>query len=288
MSHFRSIFRFINSGDSYQVSSFGPENNRYFLPSDIPGLAGWWDATDNAYLTGTGNNVTHWSNKGSAGGNISGTVGSLLTKVPGYKNGLQAIYYSTGSVNSRLETSMGARFLDGATTKCWFIVFQSNPLVPPSSQPNAYDLPVIVIDRFATVALTEGTKQPGTDIARWYFGGSGAGFTQFLSSSDVSGKHPVSGSDFIINAIAQVDTTSPYANHLTMSINDSPDETRISTDFMGTNIAEPYGISTRPSSGQRGTPRNRYLYEILFYTNTLTQTQRLQVTNYLRNKWGIF
>jgi hypothetical protein len=283
MSHFRSIFRFVSPANSYQVSDYGPQNLQFdtFLPSDIAGLAGWWDAADDAYITGTGNNITHWSNKGSAGGNISGTLDARLTKAAGYKNGRQAIYFSTGSSTASLQTSINANVLDGATSKCWFAAFQSNP---DGIEVDAHNLPTIFVDRFVGVVLAEGKKSPGVDDARWYFGGSGVGYTQFLSSSVTA----TSGSNFIINTVAQVDTTNPYANQLTMSINNNADVTRISTDFMDTNIFYPYGVGSKPTSGQRGTPRNRYWYEILFYTGTLTQSERTQVVNYLNDKWGIF
>lgn len=286
MSHFRSIFRLINPGDSYQVSRYGPENNRAFLPSDIAGLTGWWDASDSNYITGTGtgNVVKTWSNKGSAGGNISGSLGALMTTVQSYKNGRQAIYFSTSSASSYWETSINGNALDGATTKTWFIAYQANPVMPPASALAAHDLPSIVIDRFVGVVLSEGTKNPGTDVARWYFDGNDPGFTDFLSSS-VS---PSSGSNFIINTVAQIDTTSPYAQQLTMSINGGTDDTRISTSFMRASVTTPYGIGSPPASGQRGTPRNRYWYEILFYTGTLTSAERTRIVKYLNDKWAIY
>lgn len=286
MSHFRSIFRQISSNNSYQVSNYGPRNNAFytFSPSDIAGLTGWWDASDSAYVTGSGNNVTTWSNKGTAGGYITGGLGATMTTVSGYRNTRQAIYFKTSSASSYWETSINGSSLDGATTKTWFIAYQANPVMPPNSAIAAHDLPSIVIDRFVGVVLSEGTKSPGTDVARWYFDGNDTGFTEFLSSS-VS---PSSGSNFIINTVAQVDTTLPYAQELTMSINGGADDTRISTAFMRASVTTPYGIGSPPSSGQRGTPRNRYWYEILFYTGTLTSSQRAQVINYLNDKWAIY
>ena len=284
MSHFRSIFRLINPGDSYQVSRYGPENNRAFLPSDIAGLTGWWDASDNNYITGTGTTVSTWTNKGSAGGSISGSLGARITKVSDYRNGRQALYFSTSSASSYWQTSINGNTLDGATTKTWFLAYQANPLMPPNSANAAHDLPSVVIDRFVGVVLSEGTKNPGTDIARWYFDGNDTGFTEFLSSS----VGPSSGSSYIVNTVAQVDTTLPYAQQLTMSINGGADNTKISTAFMRASVTTPYGIGSPPASGQRGTPRNRYWYEILFYTGTLTSAERTRITNYLNEKWSIY
>jgi hypothetical protein len=291
MSHFRSIFRLVSANGSYQVSDYGPRNDPFddFLPSDIAGLTGWWDASDAAHITGSGDNVVFWGNKGSAGGYITGANGAGMTTVSAYQNTRQAIYFSTASVGSVWETGGGAlvNTLDGSTSKCWFIAFQSNPLLPPSSEVAANDLPSLVIDRFVGVVLSEGTAYPGTDIARWYFDGSDAGFTQFLSSSNVTGKNPASGSNFILSLAAAV-TSFPYAHALTMSVNGGVDDTRISTAQMNPGSAVPYGIGSPPTGGQRGKSRERYFYEILFYNTVLTNSERTQVINYLNNKWGIY
>ena len=121
------------------------------------------------------------------------------------------------------------------------------------------------MSRFVDVTFTEGTKSP-TDIARWYFDGGEVGYLEHLSSSDVTGKNPASGSNFILNVIAR--SPSSRNNFLTMSVNGGTDDTRISAGYMGTSLANPYGIGSGPSSGQRTNPRNRYFYEILFYTGT--------------------
>lgn len=287
MSHFRSVFRLISTSGSSQVSDYGPRNLpfRYFSPRDIPGLSGWWDASDNAYITSSRGTVTNWSNKGSAGGDITAGNRGAMTIVSDYRNGKQAIYFSTASSTSYFGTSVNEEDLDGVATKCWFLVFQSNPLMPPDSEANANDLPSLVIDRYLGIVLSEGTKYPGTDIARWYFDGSDTGFSNFLSSSNVSGRNPVSGSNFILNVIANTHTA--YENELTMSVNGGNDDTYFSTAYMRTGATWPYYIGS-PSSLGYGKGRNRYWYEILFYTGTLTSSERTQVINYLNDKWAIY
>jgi hypothetical protein len=144
------------------------------------------------------------------------------------------------------------------------------------------------MSRFTNVTLSEGTKSPGTDIARWYFDGSEPGYLEHLSSSNVAGKNPASGSNFILNLMAKVNNGPPRANQLTMSINNGSDDTRISAGFMGTSLGNPYGIGSSPAGAAVNVPRNRYFYEILFYTGTLTSAERTQVINYLNDKWAIY
>lgn len=285
MSHFRSSFRLINSNNSYQVSSYGPQNKAFstFSPADIAGLSGWWDASDDTHITGSGNNVTNWSNKGTAGGVISGSSGALITKIPLYKNNRQALYFSTSSASSFWETSAYMSSLDGSTTKCWFIVFQSNPT---DNKSDAKALPNLISDRYQGIVLSEGEKNTEVGVPRWYYG-SDTGYTSFLSSSNTTGRAPVSGTNFILNVIAK-DTNLGATHQLTMSINGGSDEKRTSTAFIRDTASWPFNVgSTNPTYATSG-PRNRYWYEILFYTGTLTSTERTKIINYLNDKWAIY
>lgn len=67
MSHFRSIFRLISTDNSYQVDSYGPNNDPFFefTPDDIAGLTLWVDPADQTVVATSADHIDAITNKGS-------------------------------------------------------------------------------------------------------------------------------------------------------------------------------------------------------------------------------
>jgi hypothetical protein len=69
-----------------------------FVPTDIAGLIGWYDASDAGTITETGGAVSQWDDKSSAGDNLTAAGGAEPTTGTRTINGLNALDFQTSEV----------------------------------------------------------------------------------------------------------------------------------------------------------------------------------------------
>ena len=280
MSYFRSIFRQISVGNSYQVSNYGPRNNAFavFSPSNITGLRTWLDISDSAYVTSSGGYIDTITNKAAAGGNFKPTT---FTTRP---------YLSASSINSKnsagfdgvddiLTSSISAASLFGysdpppsnqVTSFTVGVVFRPNR-INASAGSYPYSLDTVFEEGNASIVMTLGTNGSVTNRLWFDYGSTTA--TDYVTSSagDLSAGRTVSAIVTMLTKSYDLYINGSYKNSVARSFNPTATATYLAIG----------------NTSRAGTPAKLDLCEFVVYSGSLTPSQISSLNSYFADKWGI-
>ena len=305
MSLFRSIFRHISTDNSYQVSDYGPQNDAFsdFSPNDIHGLVVWLDAADANYVTESNGEVTNWNSKVEALGNVgvTGSTGAAPKYVSGYQNGRSAIMFVTaadgyGYLKSDWKTHQITHNISYSFSQVsierynWFYAVQLNPEPVQTPAQLVQNIKAIRMDNYGGVDIRVGAAAGWASELKVAHDNNSSSYLDYVTSSnDIT-----SGSSHVVEV--RYETHSPGSTSanfaLTMSIDGGTDSKFTDTSLYRSaktgydvNYFQKYGGTDSARGGDAAA--NMYFYEILYYTGSLKDSQRTEITNYLKDKWGI-
>jgi hypothetical protein len=238
-------------------------HNKYFSgfdPRDVPGCQLWLDAADSSTFTLSGSNITTWNDKSGMGRNAVQYNTGFATYDSTQK---RVVITTTGQLAAPVAAGT---FSTGVSC---FVVFQKyganttyDTIVARTS--GAYPAP---FDFYYT----------STTMAR-LVGNGGLNYRNFDNSS----------------TIPRLTTTTLYYFNIpgNVSWSESTNGTTPSSVTATATFGIPaYGdVGTQIYIGTRGdktTTANVYIYEIVFYSGSLTTSQRQQVEGHLSWKWGL-
>ena len=249
------------------------------IPTDISDLVGWFDASNLNSLTfddviGSGEEITAWADISGNGYSVSQTNTSMF---PVWYNddgrGRPYLDFDGSSANLRTTTSALADLAQANNTV--IAVFDSDT----------------VTDEFYGQIIV-GTSSSGgfpylnlvVNVSN--LGGGGDDSVSYSSRNNLV-------STTYSNKITSAKINFPSAiigrrNGTTVDILDSRGNTNSQTLGASTTAAVTFNISGRTnSSGSDFNEFNGKLYEVIVFNRAITDTEREQLMNYLRNKWSI-
>jgi hypothetical protein len=99
-------------------STIGITASSVWTPLELPGLAGWWDASDTSTITASSGSVSQWNDKSSNGRNVSqGSGAAQPTTGASTRNGLNVLDFDGGD------------FLLAATASDWTFLHSAKSVV---------------------------------------------------------------------------------------------------------------------------------------------------------------
>ena len=230
-------------------------SSTYFSPTAISGCQVWLDAADITSFTLSGSNVTQWRDKSGTGNNYAnnGTVS--------YTN--NSVYFS-GSSDMRNTSPLN--FSTGTNpSMTTFIIFS---YVNATSVRGIFQYGLVTCFKTGYVIYIEtDNKVYGT-----------------LYCADLNVNNSVSPN--VTTIVSDVVTYTGTSGSLTRSgwVNGAPmSVTNVSTTGVNLNLDS---ISTLGNSAY-GDPFLGYIFEVIYFNQTLNTTQRQQIEGYLAWKWGL-
>ena len=237
-------------------------------PKQISNCLLWLDANDTSTLSLSSNIVSSWSSKGT----------SSLTAIPQQLSNLPASnfspLYTAGAVNG-----LGAIYFDGSND--YMYVGSLSALANIPGYTSFIVLSPIYLNATQVFCGLQASFSSGTyDFFAYYlslntlrtgFDGGGNGAISYTSRND--------GQKIIISTVRSAGTSNTFVNGYQMQTNGSVNaNTDAGISILG------IGANTYLSGSQ---PYNGYVCEIIIYNRALSTTERIQVQNYLSNKWRI-
>ena len=237
-------------------------------PKQINNCLLWLDANDTSTLSLSSNIVSSWSSKGT----------SSLTAIPQQLSNLPASnfspLYTAGAVNG-----LGAIYFDGSND--YMYVGSLSALANIPGYTSFIVLSPIYLNATQVFCGLQASFSSGTydffayylslDTLRTGFDGGGNGAISYTSRND--------GQKIIISTVRSAGTSNTFINGYQMQTNGSVNaNTDAGISILG------IGANTYLSGSQ---PYKGYVCEIIIYNRALSTTERIQVQNYLSNKWRI-
>ena len=237
-------------------------------PKQINNCLLWLDANDTSTLSLSSNIVSSWSSKGT----------SSLTAIPQQLSNLPASnfspLYTAGAVNG-----LGAIYFDGSND--YMYVGSLSALANIPGYTSFIVLSPIYLNATQVFCGLQASFSSGTydffayylslDTLRTGFDGGGNGAISYTSRND--------GQKIIISTVRSAGTSNTFVNGYQMQTNGSVNaNTDAGISILG------IGANTYLSGSQ---PYKGYVCEIIIYNRALSTTERIQVQNYLSNKWRI-
>lgn len=225
---------------------------RSFSPADVDGCTLWLDAADSTTLTLSGSNVTAWADK-SGNGNNARPLGSGPTR------GVNAVTFSG------TQTMDGsATYLHNSSNGTWsaFSVFRPTSLAVGNPRILCYQGTPNRVAQFLYV-------ESGTLTSLAWLSGE-ASLVQAFGGSIAS------NTSYVVGVVNTATSITAYRNGTAGS--------PVSHDALTTISNGTYVLGGFNSTDDRLTGD---IYEVLVYSNALSEAQRQQVEGYLGRKWGL-
>jgi len=233
-----------------------PLFQRKFSPVDIPGCQLWLDAADISTVTGT-SPVTAWTNKGFAGGSASttsGTINSTSTTI----NGLPTVSFGTNAY----MTAPSMTFTQ--TTRTVFLVV---------------NIGAAGVRRDFLLGTPSATGTVNV-LAFSYYNASPTYTDLELSYNGANLYQAQTQSPAIFNTTSIICMT-------TLSTNAGIFVTG-NKQTLNVNNQLAYGTGTTTTQGIGSSTTNSFILgEAMIFDGNITDSQRVQVEQYLANKWGL-
>ena len=227
--------------------------NLNFNPTSISGCQLWLDAADPFSLTLSGANVTQWNDK--SGSNYNATASGASPLVANRLNGLPGIQFTGTNSFSGTASNTG-------TTVSVFIVAEMS--ASTGSYGRIVSLGTAATDDFNSTARTAAILRQLTNQAITSYRNSELGVVSVTYNTPFIGGSFYTGSINIMYSNGTAGTSVASSGSFNYSL---------------------YAIGTNAGLG----PVNLvgYVYEVLIYNTSVTNTQREQVEGYLAWKWGL-
>ena len=253
-----------------------------FSPSNIPNLGLWLDANVGVTYDGS-NRVSQWNDQSGNGRNVTQTA--VASRKPTFLsnqlNGKPAIdfYGSSNSANVLVGTNKDFMYDAGAASV--FVVLASNSLInPPNGDTNVFLISERGGSPITTYAIVA-AQQTATSKLNAFMVATPAGQTEFrLSYQLPNGYGTAYDQTWRIATMIDTGTSmSGYVNGelgVTVGYTLTRGTTPSPTEFL-------IGANTSGATSSF----NARVAEIIIYSRALNDTERVQVENYLKSKWGI-
>lgn len=246
-----------------------PRASGAFLPSQVSGLAGWWDMAQASSYTLNGGGISEWRDR------VSGLVASQ----------------GTASAQPQLVTVDGwVNVASSEESDVRFLALQTDAL---DLARNTAGATCFVVHRPTTVgtarAMCGWSRGDNTDSARFALGiGVTSGNFEVGgrrldadSFANAAGGTPVVNTKYVQVGVVDYASTDAfvYANGALIASNTSFQTAGVSSD-----VRSAAGNFFRLSASQ---PYRGAIAEVLFYRRALSEVERKAVEAYLGRKWGI-
>jgi len=229
-----------------------------FKPTDIGGCQMWLDAADATTITLSGSIVTQWRDKSGSGNNAM-PVYTGPTLVQNVKNSLPGLSFSGGNI-----MKCGA-FLTSTSFSAFIVVNNTSG--------TKVSMGVWKV-QYGSYVITDVEIKVGTENSSTY--------------SNTSITIP----DFTTTHMYAVTLSSSSAPASSFTYNGSFDGsntviTGTSSSGNAATCAQEVAIGGLMENNSPQYMMTGYIYEVIFFSNALTSTQRQQVESYLAQKWGL-
>lgn len=235
-----------------------------FVPSSLPNLALWLDATYGVDVADGGAAVTRWHDRST---NVrdaipAGAGTNAPTRVPNALNGLPVVHFTASQLDLLVTPWNGP----GGTALSMFIVTRGYPESALRFQSNVNTYPFLIfpvdvngMESNANFFLLAGVTSPN------YF----------------QLRVPIDGGPSLASATWQANgTADTYTNG-------ALDEQRFTTIALPTGLLYIGGVLPLLTTNAASVFADGDIAEAIVYTNALKDADRLQVEAYLRAKWAI-
>lgn len=246
-----------------------------FVPSDIANLKAWYDASDTATITVSGNAVTQWNDKSANTYNLTqGTAGKRPQSGTRTQNGLNAIDYDGSDDVLAAATAANWAFLNNSGGSTYFMAIYTD---------TASDGRIL----FDTSGTTTGN----------------VGVYNYVTSGDAIQAVVVKG---VGGQVVSYQVTTQLATDNTASywsfLSDPNNATAANRIKIWKNGANPINTNTDTAALSNSDPAyplnlggqgilsesfDGLMCEVIFYSGLLSDTDRGKVEAYLASKWGI-
>ena len=247
--------------------TLNPSIVEVFDPNTITGLILWLDATDGSTITESGGDVETWADKSTAGNDFAQTTSTQRPSLDtGSVNGLDAIFFD--GIDEHIKASSAVI----GNTHTLFIVFK-----PVTSATLRTMLSQYAAGQTGRLAF----------IANQNSAGSADSGRMNPSIANVSNGAGTGGamSDYAITNDQTLITSSCTTGSESWSIYDDGtlvDTATITSIHQGNNT-----VLGNLGDGSVSVPYAGHVCEVILYDNVLGTSDRDDVTNYLKTKWGI-
>lgn len=230
-----------------------------FMPTQIPGCQLWLDGADSTSVVVSGTTITQWKDKSGLSNHTTAT-GGVSTYTRNAINGLSAAY-----INNTWLTGPFATAYTGNKVQAFAVATLINTAgafgrILSLGRPGVNDFNITD----ATFMMCRNTAQ------NIMIGRNGSYLTIDI---------PAYNTPFLVQSSQDVTIESIGLNGI---ITPTTQNTGVNGNF---NITS-YGIGTNTNTGD-ATYWQGYIAEVIYYTGTLTVSQRQQVEGYLAWKWGL-
>lgn len=244
-----------------------------FDPRNIPGLAAWYDASQEATTNGGAVSTFH-DRSGNGRDLTNSTAGERPVMATTIANGMPALQFSSASSH---HLSRSSAFLAGQTGS-FFAVLRSSAAAGGG----------ITFSERSTVGGTTQVMQAGMQFS--------AAIGAIGNSSGAAGLGAILGNGSVSSNVFYILHQQSVGTSYVQELNGV--DAGVTTAFGGANNGNWFGDAATPhnavmsgqssAAGVFGTPWNGYIAEVLVYDGvTLTTVQSRQVNAYLGNKYGI-
>jgi len=229
-----------------------------FKPTDIGGCQMWLDAADATTITLSGSIVTQWRDKSGSGNNAM-PVYTGPTLVQNVKNSLPGLSFSGGNI-----MKCGA-FLTSTSFSAFIVVNNTSG--------TKVSMGVWKV-QYGSYVITDINLKVGTENSSTY------------------NQTSITVPDFTTTHMYAITLSSSSASGSSFTYNGSYDGsntviTGTSSSGNAATCAQEVSIGGLMENNSPQYMMTGYIYEVIFFSNALTSTQRQQVESYLAQKWGL-
>ncbi len=239
-----------------------------FNPGNISGLTLWLDASDFSTLTFTGDNVTRWKDKSSAG---KDATQSTASRGPTYviDSKYKSLYFQRAST----------QFLEGPSllTSTSFGIFLVYRTVAPAST------------QYVFFDYKKGTGGTGQNYLQHVIVSSATGGAITYSETPITLKDPTAQA-ITTNRYMYCYIDSPSNTTSNFTFNGNPVTTTFTNGGIANIATDAYGYALgalKTTSVSLTNTFDGYMNEVIVYLTEPTVIQRQQVEGYLAWKWGL-
>lgn len=236
----------------------------YGVPTTIPDLGLWLDASNNSMLQTLSGNVLAWKDKSGRGMDAKYISGTYATVQTAYQNGLNALLFN-GAPGMKITT--GLDLMQSISGMSIYIAIKYNTPATAGYAIGMHTTGAVVMTRMGV----------GNSANKGHVGGrrlAADAIRQFNTTGTFT-------TDFKIHS-AIIDYSTNNCKQYQNGVLDSEDTSFGTPGSTANNVLGEVIIGSSTSG-----PVNAYIGEIIVYRRTLTSLEDAKVISYLKQKWGL-